>query len=241
MDKRIVIPATVIAFFPPLALAIFEVMEWKMPSWVAVALLGILAAGGLIAFVFLLRGFWTWSSPFRNRYALQVPIFRSDLPDVNQWLFDHAERQRDNPTSHLVITDRIIMGDNLGQKRPWLRVRVCFTNLGVNDLTISQPEGYPYFGDEKSSFHIRDEGGAHNVPAGHSGTSFDLDIYVPPEFLGGVRAEVASASGEVTNISLRYVQASVKANVEGSPKVGWSIGGRIGGSRKEVFRPNRGT
>ncbi len=74
----------------------------------------------------------------------------ANASDGSQWLFDIAENQIQNPTSHLVITDRILMSNHLDHKRPLLGVRIIFANYGVHDLIVSNPEGYPYFGAEKS-------------------------------------------------------------------------------------------
>lgn len=230
MEKRVAVSAGILAVTPPVALAIFEVMQWKMQVWVAIALLSITAVVGLAALLFLLHAAWVWSRPYRARYGLRLQVYDRNEPNPNQWLLDMAEKQLDNPTSHLVITERIMLGNNLGDNRPWLRLRVRLANYGVHDLIISQPEGYPYFGNEKSSDFIRDQGGTHNVPAGNTATSFDLDIYIPAEFLEDVRGEV-DLSGEVRSIRLGQLRVMVRANAEGAPSVGWSIGGD-----PEVFR-----
>ena len=170
---------------------------------------------------------------FRKPFVLN-PETESQKQQEFQWLLDMAENQRANPTTHLVITDRIIMGVQLDARRPLLALRVCFANYGVNDLVVSNPEGYPYFGKERSSDYIRDDGGKHNVPAGNTATTFNLDIYVPAEFLEDMQREVESASGEVSGISLRQLRANVRAKDEGSTEIEWSIGGH-----REIFRPNR--
>lgn len=170
---------------------------------------------------------------FRKPFVLN-PETESHKQQEFQWLLDMAENQRANPTTHLVITDRIIMGVQLGARRPLLALRVCFANYGVNDLVVSNPEGYPFFGKERSSDYIRDDGGKHNVPAGNTATTFNLDIYVPAEFLEDMQREVESASGEVSGISLRQLRANVRAKDEGSIEIEWSIGGH-----REIFRPNR--
>lgn len=170
---------------------------------------------------------------FRKPFVLN-PETESQKQQEFQWLLDMAENQRANPTTHLVITDRIIMGVQLDARRPLLALRVCFANYGVNDLVVSNPEGYPYFGKERSSDYIRDDGGKHNVPAGNTATTFNLDIYVPAEFLEDVQREVESASGEVSGISLCQLRANVRAKDEGFTEIEWSIGGH-----REIFRPNR--
>ena len=153
-----------------------------------------------------------------------------------QWFLDMAEKQRENPTTHLVITDRIIMDVQLEARRPLLRLRVVFANYGVNDLVMSNPVGYPEFGNERSSEYILDEGGQHNVPAGNIATAFNLDIYIPEAFLDDVRKEVESPSGEVRGKSLGQLRAKVRAKGEGSPEVVWGIGDP---RSREIFRPNR--
>ena len=171
---------------------------------------------------------------FRKPFVLN-PETESRKQQEFQWLLDMAENQRANPTTHLVITDRIIiMGVQLDARRPLLALRVCFANYGVNDLVVSNPDGYPYFGKERSSDYIRDDGCKHNVPAGNTATTFNLDIYVPAEFLEDVQREVESTSGEVSGISLRQLRANVRAKDEGSIEIEWSIGGH-----REIFRPNR--
>jgi len=235
MGTRVSVAAFLVTLGVGVVLGIFEIKEdWKMPDLVAVAIVLVAGGAALIGVAIVAHGMWVWSKPLRNRYSFQIGFHRRDLPDPNQWLLDLAKNQRNNPTSHLVITNRIIMGVRLTDKRPWLWVRVYFTNFGVNDLTISQPEGYPYFGNEQSDDYIRDEASTYTVPAGNSATSFDLKIYVPDAFLEEVRNEVESLSGEVRSISLGRVRARVWADAEGSPTVRWSIGGD-----REVFRPNQ--
>ena len=205
-----------------------------MPDRLAITLVVAMGIMALVATLVMVHGLLGYMKPLYYRWVLQSPIRRRETVNPHQWLIDLVEKQRQNPTSHLVITDRIIMGVHLDDKRPRLWVRVYFTNFGVNDLTISQPEGYPRFGDEQSDHRIEDEGGCHNVPAGNSATSFDLNIYIPDPFLKDVRNEVESLSGEVKSINLAQVRARVQANADGSPIVSWSIG-----TRRETFRPNR--
>ena len=207
-----------------------------MPKEIAILLLALLGIMGFAAVGVALHKAWEilWP-PLRTNWGLQFLIYRK-RPNPLQWLIDIAENQRRNPISHLVITDRIIMGVHLNDHRPRLQVRVCFTNLGMHDLIISQPEGYPYFGNEKSTDYIRDEGGYHTVPDGNSAASFNLDIYIPAEFLDGVRKEVESPPGEVRSISLGRLRVMVRVSAEGAPSVRWSIGAR---ENTEIFRPNR--
>ena len=68
------------------------------------------------------------------------------MPD---WFQAQADEQRANPTTRLFINDRIIMRNQLdNNKRPYLRLRVQFTNFGVHTLKVSDPQGYPYFRDD---------------------------------------------------------------------------------------------
>ena len=56
----------------------------------------------------------------------------SKLPSI-------AERQKGNPCTHLVITDRIWLDFKRNAKRLYVWLRIYYTNLGVNDLMDSHP------------------------------------------------------------------------------------------------------
>lgn len=169
----------------------------------------------------------------RSRYGLRTPVYRHKA-NPYQSLIDIAKEQRANPTTHLVVTDRILMGVFLDEKLPYVRVRVCFTNFGLNEVSISQPEGYPYFGNNRSPYELKDTGERYNVPPGNTATSFDFNIQIPHELLEEIRQEAKLPSGEIRSISLRSVTAQVQAKTEGAPVAKWNFG-----RGREVFRPNR--
>lgn len=217
-----------------LVLAIYQVMEWKMPDFIAYVLIAITSLAGFIAVIVLCHAVWIWSRPIRKRYALRFPIYRQDKPNPLQWLIDIAEQQEHNPTTHLVVIDRIVLASYLDKKLPYVRIRVCFANFGVNEVSIAQPEGYPYFGNNRLPCELKDTGGRYNVPPGNTATSFDLDIYFPPELVEDVRKEVDAPSGEMRSLSLSQVSAKVQAKGEDAPTVEWQFA-----TGREVFRPNR--
>ena len=213
MERRIGTFAGIASVSVFLVLAIYEVQEWKMPDRLAITLVVAMGIMALVATLVMVHGLLGYMKPLYYRWVLQSPIRRRETVNPHQWLIDLVEKQRQNPTSHLVITDRIIMGVHLDDKRPRLWVRVYFTNFGVNDLTISQPEGYPRFGDEQSEITAsKMKEAAIMCPAGNSATSFDLNIYIPDPFLKDVRNEVESLSGEVKSINLAQVRARVQAS-----------------------------
>ena len=235
METRITIAAFLITLGSGIVLGVFEIMQdWKMPSQIAIVIVAISGVAALIGLGIVMHGAWVQTRPFRAKWRIRNFLYRRDVPIPHQWLLDIAEKQWDNPTSHLVITDRIIMGVHLDDRRPRLQLRVTYTNFGVHNLVMSQPEGYPYFGYEKSEYYKRDEGGQISVPAGHTASSFSLDIYIDAEFLDDVRSEIDSSSGELRGITLGQVRAMVRAGAEGAPSVGWGLGGP-----GAVFRPNR--
>ena len=234
MEKRIGIAAGILAVAPAVGLGIFEVMGWTMTPQIAVTLLIITGITEITALGVLSHGVWLWSKPMRSRYGWRWPLYRRDKPNPHQGLIDMAKLRQGNPITHLVITDRIIMRFDRDDARPYIRLRISYANLGLNQVLVGDPEGYAYFGSTRLPEYIRDMGGKHQSPAGHTGSGFDIDVYIPPEILKNLCDEVDSASGEVRSIDFRQVSAKVRVEVEGAPVIPWILG-----AHREIFRPNR--
>ncbi len=231
MEKRIGISAAILGFSPGIVLGIFEVMGWKMPEQLAVVLVVIMVVAGVIALVVLLHSIWIWTRRIRNRYALQFPVYRRDKPNPLRWLIDRAEEQRDNPLTHLVVTDRIWSSFDRHAKSPYLALRIFYTNLGLYDLKVGQPEGYAYYNSDRLPDRIISEGGLNNVPAGAK-SYISLNVYIPPEFLEDVCKEVESDTKELRGLELREIKASVHIK-DDARQVWWLLG-----AERTFFRSN---
>ncbi len=203
-----------------------------MPATLAYTLLTIAAIAALVFILVLSHSIWVWSRPKRQRYALQSPIYKRDKPNPQQWLLDIAQGQRDNPLTHLVITDRIWFHINRDAKRPYLTLRIFYRNLGIFDLLVEHPEGYASYKSEKLPDYIRASRGKNNVPAGRDG-SFDLEVFIPDKFLTDVCTELDSITGELRGLGLEHMMAGVY--IKGEEQLfQWYFG-----ESRTIFRPNR--
>lgn len=221
MSRRIAIPATIIAFLAPTILAIYEVMEWKMPEWLAKALIAIAAIAIIIAIIVMLNGIWVWISPIRKRYALRNPLYREDKPNPLQWLIDIADKQRDNPSTHIVLTDSIWFSYTRDAVLPCLRLKVYYKYFGVHNLIVGHPEGFVvYKGEELPNFIQGGEGGCNVTP--EEDIIFDLEIYIPEKFKEDMCTELYSGTGDIRNLSLNKLKAKIQ--VGNNPKtILWHI------------------
>ena len=188
-----------------------------MPREVAIgvlALVDIMAAIAVAVVIFAASK--TLLPHLAANWVIRTPVFRR-RPNQFQWLFDQAEAQRTNPSSHLVVTDRIAMRLLRDKVRPYLWVRVYYKYLGVHELVISQAVGYASFNSEQLPDNItRNEGGYTNVAPGGT-VLFDLNIYIPPEFLEDFCREYDA--GEIRGLGLRDVRAKVWVKDNDAPPV----------------------
>ncbi|MFC2065835.1 hypothetical protein ACFLUO_02070 [Chloroflexota bacterium] len=149
-------------------------------------------------------------------------------------LLDIAEKQRDNPITHLVITDRIWFEFKREAKLPFIHVRIYYKNLGVNDLLITFPEGYAYYTSERLPDRIEAQEGRHNVPANGGVGIFDLNIYIPIGFRDDVCMEIDNLPRrEIRNLQLNEISSKVYIKGDDTRFVKWSLGGE-----RAIFRPN---
>ncbi len=232
MDKRIGWPAAGIAFFYGTVWTIYEVQDRKMPDLLADILLAVALVAISILVIVLTRNIWVWTRPIRKRYAFQVSVHRRDKPNPLQWLVDRAEEQRDNPVTHLIVTDRIWSSFDRHAKSPYLALRIFYTNLGLYDLQIGQPEGYAYYNSDRLPDRIISERGFNNVPAGAK-SYISLNVYIPPKFLEDICKEVESDTKELRGLELREIKASVHIK-DNARQVWWLLG-----AERTFFRPNR--
>ncbi len=150
-------------------------------------------------------------------------------------LLDIAEKQKDNPATHLVITDRIWFEFKREAKLPFIWARIYYKNLGVNDLMITLPEGYAYYNSERLPDRIVAQEGRQNVPANGGIGQFDLNIYIPLGFRDDVCAEVDNLPRrEIRNLQLHEISSKVYIKGDDTRCVKWSLGGE-----RAIFRPNR--
>ena len=233
MQKKLGISGTVVAVTLPIILAVYAVMGWKMPTWIATTVIVIASFAALVALTVLFHSIWVSSIAKWKLYALQFPLYRKDRSNPLQWLIDIAEKQKDNPTTHLVVTERLWLRSsfNSDDKRPFVQVRIHYRNLGVNDLLVSEPEGYATYRSEKLPNYIKGGKGYSNVPAEGQGI-FNLDVYIPPEFIKDVCDELNSPTGELRHLGLSNVIAEVYIKDDDTKISGWNLG-----NEGVIYRP----
>ena len=234
MDKRIGWPATTISVCAGIVLALYEVVaEWTMPIGLAKTLLGITALAGFIAVIWFCHNIWVWARPSWQRYALRFPIYDKTKPNPLQWLIDIAEKQRDNPYTHIVLTDCIWFSYNAGEASPCLRIKIYFKNLSIYNLVVGMPEGRViYKGEELPNPIPKVSGGCNVVPGGD--IIFDLSIYIPDKFKEDICSETGSSTKEIRNLSLGGLRSEVK--IKDDAKIAlWNIASQ---KSKLVIRPN---
>ena len=216
MYLRVPIPASIVAAMPALALALFQVMEWKMPDWMAYTLLAIISASGIIAIMILLHGIWDWSRPIRSRHALRSPFFDSEALNPNQWLLDIAQHDAENPQGELrLISQRVVKWDiDHATMRPWLELGFKYFNGGVHTIVIGPAEGRP-------KYHARElpdpvESPGRSRLARGATTEYRVKVVLPREVADAVHAkemilEVARSVSLVRSIILSGVSLEVKS------------------------------
>jgi len=234
MDKRIGWPAGIIAFVSASILAAFEVQQMKMPDTIFVVLVAVLVGTGTMAFIFLFHGIYVWVKPVLKRYSFGVSIYRRGKPNPLQWLIDIAEKQKDNPTTHLIVRDRIYFEFKRDALCPYLWVRIFYSNLGLHDLLISKPRGFVYYGGAQLPNKIEFDEGQSNVSANGGNGEFDFKIYIPKELVETVSRETDSETGEVRRLELHHISAKVYIKGDNTRFVKWTPGGD-----RVIFRPNR--
>jgi hypothetical protein len=80
LPTRIAIGSGVSSFSIGVILGIFEVQGWKMPSPVAIALLGLASLSAVVAIGIVLHGAWVISSPHRQGWRLRLPFYNVNTP-----------------------------------------------------------------------------------------------------------------------------------------------------------------
>ena len=185
-----------------------------------------------ISWALLVIGLMILFRPQRLLQRYKSPVSSKDKTE--QWLLAHAEKQRDNPASYLVATDRILFDFNRDARRPRLHMRLYYVNRGVYDLVVSQPEGYPFYQGEQLPDLITDRGVKNNVPAGDGNLLIDLDVFIPEQFMVAVCQELDTGAGEVRQLGLNDLSCKVWIKGDDSREH------RLGlGSDRMIIRPNR--
>ncbi len=206
----------------------------KMPESIFIALITVLSIMGGIAFVILIHSIWIWirSRTIWKRYALRLPIYRRGEPNPLQWLIDEADKQRDNPVPYLVVTDCILLEYKRDMKRPYVKLRIIYTNFGIHDLKVAGAEGYVRYDGERLE-RIDPEGGRSNVAGGCGTSALDVLAYVPHDLVEGLSRDMESTTREIRKLELN--ELSVKVYVEGDDtrSVKWNLG-----SSPVIFRRN---
>ncbi|MFC2033805.1 hypothetical protein ACFLTT_00155 [Chloroflexota bacterium] len=205
---------------------------------------GLLILYGIVCMFVPLKKIWEvlmsirWRSPiFRqlNKKSEETKAkLSTDEGEISR-LLKIAERQRDNPVTHLVITDRIWFEFKREAKLPFIWARIFYKNLGVNDLMITLPEGYVFYKSERLPERIIAEEGRQNVPANGGIGQFNLSIYIPIGFRDDVCAEIddVTKNKEIRNLQLHEISSKVYIKGDDTRCVKWSLGGE-----RAIFRSN---
>lgn len=191
---------------------------------------------------------WTWKSDWvlklgrtLARIRLASPIrlkgeettSASLVPSASQWLLEIAEQQRQIPASHMVVSDSRVMDFRYDYqhviRRPYVRLRIEAKYLGVHTLEVGTPSGYPTCGGEQLPDYIRAEDGHTNV--GPSGiVIFNLDIYIPEEFMHEVIKEYEN--GVIKRLSVAGLTASIRVRGD-SDTTNWHLPSGLSFKRNE--------
>ncbi len=182
----------------------------------------ILPVVGIVLFIYTIRKI--------GKVVPQITI-QSNVPER---LVEIAERQRDNPTTHLIVRDRIYFEFKRDVIRPYLWVRIFYNNLGVHDLLVGRPEGFAYYDGEQLPDKIELEEGQNNVPANDGNGEIDFKIYIPKGFVEKVSKETDFGTREIRKLQLHNVSTKVYVQGDTTRFVKWTLGGD-----RLIFRPNR--
>lgn len=232
MEKRIGVAGGIAALTPPVLFGIFEVMEWKMPNWLAVIFVSVTAIVGFIALLVLLHGLWIWSKSVRMHIGLQIPspFYRKNKPNPNQWLIDLAERQRQTPQDFFAFTGQMAVGLSRNDKRPYLSVRCYYRNYSVHRWEIGELKGYVRWKNEQLPEEVKQDGSIQQIaPLEH--IVFDWKVHIPSEYLVDLCIEYDS--GEIKSLNLSGLTATLRVN-SGDSDVRVSLG-----HPNDVIRINR--
>ena len=197
MDTRIFLAAGLAIAAAAALPGIFDSQGWRMASWLGTGLVVFIAVMGSVAVGAVVHSLWRATEPIRKSFGLRWPFYRRDRPNPLQWLLDEADRQRDNPLSHLVFTERLITHQERNPGRPYVRLNLTYHNYGVHALLAGMPFGNVSFGRDRLERIELEHDGQNTVPANHIGV-LHFDLYIPPALSENVFNEIDSERGLVS-------------------------------------------
>ena len=154
-------------------------------------------------------------------------------PDPNQWLFDRVEQQREDPSTHLLVIDRINMGFTRdAPRRPMLRVQIQYLNRSVFPLEVTPAQGWVHHqvgaDRERLPEMVIAIGGRNSVPAGGQGVA-QFEIPIPLEYRDAICDEEDTCYGEIRSIRLDEVAITVRVAESNQPERRWGRGSTMWG------------
>lgn len=201
-------------------LGVFEVKQgWEMPDQLAVGLIILASLSGLVALLLALHILWVWLRPLWKRCAPHINVSWGDEPNPLQWLINEADRQKGNPSKHIVLQDSIWFSYTRNEVKPCFKMRLYYKYFGVYNLLVGMPEGRVIYKGEQLPDSIQLGEGKTNV-APEGAIIYDLDIYIPEKFKQDMLAEVGA--GEIRNLNLSMLKAKVQIK-NNSEVITWSI------------------
>ena len=88
---------------------------------------------------------------------------------------------------------------------------------------VTEPEGYATYRSERLPDQIKGGAGKHNVPADNQGV-FDIDVYISPEFIQDISAELASNRRELSDLGLQNAPVEVYIKGDDTHMTKWNLG-----------------
>ena len=133
-------------------LAVFEVQGWKMPGFLAIAIIAVGAITGLVALVVLLHAVWVASAPLRLGWSIRSPFFKpssATLPNtgvgaepIPNWLRDILTKVRSSIGLYVSVrTDNWDGFKGIGSSEPFIDVIVEVKNWAPYPILVSGIRG----------------------------------------------------------------------------------------------------
>jgi hypothetical protein len=130
--------------------------------------------------------------------------------DPNQWLFDIAREDANNPARHLVIREQTVTNCDLRAERyrPWIEFGLTLYNGGVHDILVGPAQGHANYKGNELPDKIESEGGSRK-PRGHEHV-YKLKQYLPAEIAEAIDDERRQTQ-KIRSLSLSTVRLAVQS------------------------------
>jgi hypothetical protein len=222
-----------------LLFGLFETMEWKMPTPLAVVL-----AFVFIAAIVMFVGIIVWevqrlARPALAQFGWRAPVFvkRPPAPDPNQWLVDLASYQVNHLTEYLIYTHQEILDRRFEpeQERPYIVFLVHGFNATVHTILRGQPKGkVQYNGAPLRDAIEQNPTDWWSRVAPNSPFDVQFTQYVEREVAGKIETAL---SGQNLVKGMFTINAHVEVKVDGddTPACRWPLG--AGGTTFPITTP----